>query len=95
MRAFLQYFGAMNYKAETFCFETFWRKDIGKKIVRKMLMKLTACSSNNQRQNFLTDYILGAKTKIKKFTIILHLTYVVIIYSIWFFDIIYFQWKFD
>ncbi len=34
------YFGAKNYKAETFGFETLWQKDIGKKIVRKMLMKL-------------------------------------------------------
>ena len=28
-------------KAETFGFETFWRKDIGVKRVRKTLMKLT------------------------------------------------------
>ncbi len=40
-RIFRQYFGAKNYKAETFGFETFWRKDIGKKFSSKML-KLTA-----------------------------------------------------
>jgi len=40
-RIFCQYFGAKNYKAETFGFETFWQKDIGKKCSSKMLMKLT------------------------------------------------------
>jgi len=33
-RSFCQYFGAKNYKAETFGFETFWQKDIGKKFAR-------------------------------------------------------------
>jgi hypothetical protein len=40
-RIFQQYFGAQNHKAETFGFETFWQKDIGKKCAHKMLMKLT------------------------------------------------------
>jgi len=38
---FRQYFGAKNYKAEMFAFETQRQKDIGKKIASKMLMKLT------------------------------------------------------
>jgi len=41
MRAFFANFGTKSYKAETFGFETFWRKDISKKCARKMLMKLT------------------------------------------------------
>jgi len=40
-RIFCQYFGAKNYKSETFGFETFWQKDIGAKSARKMLVKLT------------------------------------------------------
>ncbi len=36
---FVRNFGAKNYKAETFGFETL--RDIGEKRVRKMLMKLT------------------------------------------------------
>jgi len=39
--AFLTIFWCQNYKAETFGFETFWQKDIGKKCAHKMLMKLT------------------------------------------------------
>jgi len=38
---FVQNFGAKNYKAETFGFETFWQKDIGEKHAPKMLMKWT------------------------------------------------------
>jgi hypothetical protein len=34
---FCQYFGSKNYKAETFGFETFWQKDIGKRILAKDL----------------------------------------------------------
>jgi len=41
-RFFCQYFGAKIYKAETFGFETFWQKDIGKSLVYKTLMKLAA-----------------------------------------------------
>jgi len=32
---------APKIKAETFGFETFWQRDIGKKLACKMLMKLT------------------------------------------------------
>jgi len=45
-RIFCQNFGAKNYKAETFGFETFWQKDISEKCAHKMLMKLTLGSYN-------------------------------------------------
>ncbi len=40
-RVFRTKFWRQKLKAETFGFETFWRKDIGKKRSHKMLMKLT------------------------------------------------------
>ncbi len=48
-------FGAKNYKAEMFGFETYWRKDIGEKNARKMLMKLTPteCFTDLGKLNFI------------------------------------------
>jgi len=45
---FCKYFGAQNYKAETFDFVIFWRQKIGKKCARKMLMKLTTEYNENR-----------------------------------------------
>ncbi len=52
---FVQSFGAKNYKAETFGFETFWQKV--EKHTHKMLMKLTPKRLLNKHQEIGQAYL--------------------------------------